>query len=130
MMINAAGVNHFTENPSTRVPLLGELRFDRQEQVAYLAAYEDIAQEGKGVSVYLTKSEFPQCAILVLKDSLLVYLPGQDVQQEQFISLPRVLCDRLLPGLEVILRKESIPLDSALLSTYLGTLAAAGNHGG
>lgn len=126
MLINASAVEHFTQTHATRMPLMGDLRFDIQDQVAYLASYQQIAQEGKSVSIFLTKSEFPSCAILDLKDTLLIYVPGQDLEQEQFITLPKRLCGRLIPGLEVFLRKESIPLDKGLLENYLSNLADSG----
>ena len=122
MLISISAVDSFSSRSGTIIPLLGQLEFDKTSQVSYMAGFEKLIDSQGAVRVHLSQHPFPASAILVLEEGLLIYLPDETGEDEQFLLLPRSMSGNLLAALEHMISQETLPLDRRLWTSYIKAL--------
>lgn len=121
MLITAQAMDSFSKNRDLYVPLLGTVRLGLDEGISYMQGF--LGSEGEpGPRVFVTDQEMPPVGILLLKDHLLVYLPGVQDQEERFIIFPKEVCPLVVDELRNVLNNRAIPLTGDILAGYLKAL--------
>lgn len=106
------------------VPLLGKIEFQEEEFHTYMSDYMRATEKGGITHVNMVNLDFPPCVILVLKDSVLIYLAPMDEQEDRFLHLPKEFCPLLLKDLSDLL-KQSKALDLDILTEFIKVLPTA-----
>ncbi len=128
MLISISAVDNFSTQSRTMVPLAGWMSFDKKEQVAYMAGFERLMDNPEAVRIHLALQSFPWSTLLVLEEGLLIYLPEDSGEDDQFMLLPRSLCGQLIPALEAMTSQESLRLERKLWDSYMKELPTLGGR--
>lgn len=103
------------------VPLLGHLTLNSKED---LECFADRLLSLRTSSMKLGKisHDSPPFAMFVLKDDVLIYLPGSKTADELFCLLPKSICQTCLTDLDALISRSIEPDNTDLVEKYLRSL--------